>query len=491
MPKPGKWTFVALSVGILILACVPLTQADLLGPVNNETEFFDALATASGSDSADTILVAAGTYDFSNTTLTYNNPNTGNLAIIGAGETLTILDGGGARQIININLGSGPGNTTLIVFRDLTFMNGSSPAMGGAAYIATFSQDLHVDHVRFLANESVNRGAGFYFQTSAGDLEVKNSWFFSNRTTGGSQGEGGGFYASSLTSGSMAIEESGFEKNHANAGSGGGAYLTSSSGNISVEKCSFVENDAPTGSGGALSASISGPAAWAEVENCLFAGNSANLGGAVNISAAQGALSMVNVTAVSNSSTVGAGAMYATLSTASATLEIYNSIFHGNIKGGGGGQDIYVTSNNNGQVTVQYNSYEDMTVTDPGTLTATHNIDVDPLLDSGYMLSAGSSCIDAGNSSLVGESLDLAGNDRIVDDPDTVDTGSGTPAVDLGAYEFQPAPPGGGGGGGGGCNTAGQVPGEPVLPEILWITLLAVFFMVHRWRLKRRWMLKV
>jgi len=173
--------------------------------------------------------------------------------------------------------------------------------------------------------------------------------------------------------------------------------------------------------------------------------------------------------------------MHASLNTASASLVIYNSIFHGNKKGGGGGQDIYVSSNNNGPVTVRYNSFEEMSVP-PGVLSASNNIDVDPLLDSGYMLSAGSSCIDAGNSSLAGGSLDLAGNDRVVDDPATVDTGNGTPAVDLGTYEYQPAASGGGGGGGG-CNAAGPSGGQPILPEVVWITLIAVFFIVHRWRM--------
>ena len=144
------------------------------------------------------------------------------------------------------------------------------------------------------------------------------------------------------------------------------------------------------------------------------------------------------------------------------------------------GQDIYATSNDNGPVTVQYNSFEDLFVTDAGTLSETHNIDVDPLLDSGYMLSAGSSCIDAGNSFLVGGSFDLAGNDRVVDDPDTVDTGNGIPAVDMGAYEFQPASSGGGGGG---CNTVGSTFGDSLWTDMVWIALFAGMFMV--WRMKK------
>jgi hypothetical protein len=60
-----------------------------------------------------------------------------------------------------------------------------------------------------------------------------------------------------------------------------------------------------------------------------------------------------------------------------------------------------------------------------------------------YRLLPGSPCIDAGDNSAVpkGIDTDLDGNPRFVDDPGTVDTGSGEPPiVDMGAYEFQGAP---------------------------------------------------
>jgi hypothetical protein len=70
-----------------------------------------------------------------------------------------------------------------------------------------------------------------------------------------------------------------------------------------------------------------------------------------------------------------------------------------------------------------------------------------------YTLQAGSGAIDMGDNALVPVDnididddmdtleqlpLDYAGNPRFVDDPDTVDAGLGTPAVDAGAYEYQP-----------------------------------------------------
>jgi parallel beta-helix repeat protein len=72
------------------------------------------------------------------------------------------------------------------------------------------------------------------------------------------------------------------------------------------------------------------------------------------------------------------------------------------------------------------------------------NLNADPLFvdpDNGdYHLGDGSPCIDAGNNEAVPEGIDtdLDGNPRFVDDPDTEDTGYGTPPiVDMGAYEFQ------------------------------------------------------
>jgi len=83
------------------------------------------------------------------------------------------------------------------------------------------------------------------------------------------------------------------------------------------------------------------------------------------------------------------------------------------------------------------------------------NIAVDPLFvdadgpdntagteDDKLRLSGGSPCIDAGSGFLASAfPFDLDGNQRVVDDPATTDTGVGFPeVVDMGAYEFGSSP---------------------------------------------------
>ena len=57
--------------------------------------------------------------------------------------------------------------------------------------------------------------------------------------------------------------------------------------------------------------------------------------------------------------------------------------------------------------------------------------------DEDLQLGAGSPCIDAGDNDAADLPVDLLGNVRRFDDPDTADTGNGeAPLVDIGAYEF-------------------------------------------------------
>jgi len=75
------------------------------------------------------------------------------------------------------------------------------------------------------------------------------------------------------------------------------------------------------------------------------------------------------------------------------------------------------------------------------------NVDADPLFadqaGGDYRLLAGSPSIDAADNTAMCAGIDLDGNPRFLDDPDTADTGiagpPGLPVTDMGAYEFVPA----------------------------------------------------
>jgi predicted outer membrane repeat protein len=197
---------------------------------------------------------------------------------------------------------------------------------------------------------------------------------------------------------------------------------------------------------------IGGGAMWCDYStfvNCNFSGNTASTsgygaGGAVFSQIA----TYINCTFANNSSLMG-GAIYAWQSFAPT---IHNCVLWGNqaptgaqiaLNAGdtpctlvidysdlqGGQEDIWLANEN---CHVQWGA---------GMLTQ------DPLFavpDAGdFRLAAGSPAIDAANNDVLPPSVttDLDGQPRFVDDPDTPDTGHGTPPlVDMGAYEFQGVP---------------------------------------------------
>ncbi len=197
------------------------------------------------------------------------------------------------------------------------------------------------------------------------------------------------------------------------------------------------------------------------INNCTITGNSAFSGGGIMCGANSGSSPTITNCTITDNSAVRGGGIYSYRGSPAIT----NCIISGNTAVGddlgfGGGifcstgsaptitncilwldtpDEIYIYNNGNPAV-----NYSDVQGGWPGT----GNIDADPLFvdpDNGnYRHSSGSPCIDAADNSAVpkGITTDLDGNPRFVDDPDTKDTGNGEPPiVDMGAYEFQGAPP--------------------------------------------------
>jgi hypothetical protein len=203
--------------------------------------------------------------------------------------------------------------------------------------------------------------------------------------------------------------------------------------NPTVINCAFEDNSAGWRGGGMKNWTGCDPT----VINCLFAGNSAGSaggtvpggGGMFNFYGGSSP-TIINCTFTGNSA-VGSGnggGIYNYWSGTSAG--VYNCILWGN-------SPNQIVLGSGTTITVRYSDVQ-------GGWYGTGNIDADPLfVDSAsddYHLSPGSPCIDAGSNTYVpaGVTTDLDGNPRLVDDPDTPDTGYGTPPiVDMGAYEYQ------------------------------------------------------
>ncbi|MCH7547791.1 MAG: hypothetical protein IID30_15445, partial [Planctomycetes bacterium] len=238
-----------------------------------------------------------------------------------------------------------------------------------------------------------------------------------------------------------------FDDNHANQN--GGAISTFNGGNVTILDCKFTNNTADN-TGGAISVGIS----TVTVERCLFAGNSAPYGGAFYNSSIA---SLTNCILTGNEGSTFGGGIYMDSPTSQTT--IVNCTIVGNPVGSGvfdaassTGSTItnsIIRGNAPTQISVNAVVVEHSNV--QGGVAGIGNIDLPSLftdadgpdniagtVDDDFSLLAGSPDIDAGDNDAVDFcALDLAGNDRRVDDPATTDTGSGfgTP-VDMGAYEF-------------------------------------------------------
>ncbi len=247
-----------------------------------------------------------------------------------------------------------------------------------------------------------------------------------------------------------------------------------------IRNCIFVDNSADGGGGGLVVTS-------AFLVNCIIAGNrSISAGGGLGAGGApEDACTLVNCLITGNTAGNGAGILHhnngplllinCTLGgnvaehqgggvwTAGGLFSAKNSIFWANRHGDGSDEfaQIYYHPGSGPIPEVDYSYVQDWT----GATGGTGNFPDDPLfldpqgpdglfgtLDDDFRLSYGSPAIDAGDNRAVmpdladldsdgdlSEStpLDLAGIPRFVEDPATIDRGSGEPPiVDVGAHEY-------------------------------------------------------
>lgn len=169
------------------------------------------------------------------------------------------------------------------------------------------------------------------------------------------------------------------------------------------------------------------------LHNCLFYDNTTQDGGGFYND--HGTSTLINCTLVHNTASGAGGGAY--VNTESITF--HNCIFWDNSDSGGTDESAQLDTFG-GTLFVNYSCIEGL-----DTLAGNNNVGDDPSFANpaadDFRLSFGSPVVDAGDNAVVTTATDLDGHARQIDDPNTTDTGSGTPPiVDLGCYEFDPPP---------------------------------------------------
>jgi len=177
-------------IAISILASVLYISTPLQAATFNvatPAEFQSALTTAQANGVTDTINVAAGTYNVG-TTLTYSSDENYDLAVVGAGATSTILDGGGERQCLNLS-NAGDGGVSV---SGLTCRNGRAANLGGGLAIDCVDGAITLSNSRFEDNVSDRSAGGAYIGGLNGAITVDSCVFNGNSLDSITGDDGGG-----------------------------------------------------------------------------------------------------------------------------------------------------------------------------------------------------------------------------------------------------------------------------------------------------------
>jgi len=405
--------------------------------------------------SGDTVTIADGLYtgagnwnmDFAGRAIVLESEN---------GPEATIIDCGGDRRGFYFHTQETPAS----VVRGFTIRNGyaggSYPLDAGGGILCTDMSSPTIVNCIFINNISVGSGGGISCRFSDG--AIIDCTFIGNtaasgggairctdsdaRVTGctiiGNTAESGG--GITLGTGSQTVAGCVVTDNSATGTSnsiGYGGGIACRYGSATITNCTIQGNAAYNRGGGISTTSDATPT----VVNCLIVENeiSGNGWGAGVCTSYDSSPTFVNCTIAGNYSRGTGGGLVCDISNSDSTPVLTNCILWGN-------SPDQIPAGSEG-LTVTFCDIQ-------GGWAGTGNIDADPMFDPGgsYRLHPVSPCIDAGNSAAVppdtadldGDDdtaeptpLDLDGNPRFVDAPDTPDTGiGGPPVVDMGAYEF-------------------------------------------------------
>jgi len=254
----------------------------------------------------------------------------------------------------------------------------------------------------------------------SGNAVFRNCHVINNRVTFG----GGALY---LRTASPALTDCTFESN--NGGSFGGACDMFTSCSPVWERCLIINNIANRAGGVEVFGSCQ-----PDFINCIFTGNQSNAsgGGGGLFVASSSTVDVINCTIFANSSTVATGGG---ILTSSSNTRVRNSVVYLNTGPGGATSGHQLSGST---YTTTYSCVQHG-FTGLGNISTNPNF-IDPPARN-FRPVPGSPVIDAARSSDYASPnlLDFASDPRMVDDPNTTDTGAGTITyLDMGAHEFQP-----------------------------------------------------
>lgn len=412
-----RGTITCLAIALLLSSTARVPGEEILVP-DDSPSIQQAIDAA---DDGDSVVVASGIYfeqiDLAGKAITLRSIDGPNATIIDASSGLSSV----------VRCISGEGSDTMISGFTLTggvgTLQGQGARAGGGIYIHNSSPTI-TDCVLAANDAALGGGIAIVW----GSPTIRRCRFKSNAASS----LGGGVYAVLLSY--PILSECTFESNFSAAGGGIYAHMASPI----ILRSRFSANLAETG-GGLMCAENSYP----QLTSCQFDANAAAYSGGA-IAGVGASPILVNCTVAINSAATGGG-----LANLGGGPSITNSIFWGN------GPDDLVGGDT---ATVSYSLFE-------GGFPGTGNVSgvpdfIDPVGpdavpgtgDENLGLAPGSPAIDTGSvASLPWDILDddedgfffepapfdLLGGFRVLDDPETPDSGpGGAPTIDLGAIEF-------------------------------------------------------
>ncbi len=424
------------------LALTPALAAEIIVPVD-----LPLGAAVSLAADGETITFMPGVYDGSQGFTITNKTLT--IRSFSGNPADTIIDGFGVGRILDIT-GAGSDGTVL---RGLGFRNGdvdlASATLTGGGAVRIDGADVTIENCVFENNAVFNsasdvRGGAVF--GSNGNVALLGSVFRDNAATS-TGGDGGAVYLEGAGS-SHLLHGCVFEANGA-LNSAGALRIDQSTAQITA--CHFEANAAtgdPDVTGGGVFARFG---ATMTFDGCTFRDNfSSTRGGAISTLDAATSVTVRNSVFQRNDATTNGGAIHS-----GSPVSVVNCTFEGNTSATcavlcGSAASVVTMDNsvlwNNqpsagqlagGSITVAYSVVQ-------GGFAGPGNLNANPMFvaagSDDLSLLAGSPASDAGSSSRYsGPFVDLAGNDRAVDDPGAPDSGEAIagPIVDMGAHEMQ------------------------------------------------------